>query len=107
MAKRNLGWLDTIRHRRSLAQWRAAAQSADYSDLDSLRKLRARARALKAYLDDLTFVADSAWRCLGSGRMPFQSRRAPIGLGVLRCGAVNLRKKAYQVLPRKRPLAAR
>ena len=72
MAKRNLGWLDTIRHRRSLAQWRAAAQSADYSDLDSLRKLRARARALKAYLDDLTFVADSrlALPRIGSNAFP-------------------------------------
>lgn len=59
MAKQKLGLFDTLLHRRALARWRRAALVADEAELDLLRRQRARARALRAHLDDLTYVADS------------------------------------------------
>lgn len=50
--------LERILHRRVVQRWRKVALGASKAPLARLRRQRARARELKRYLDELTFVAD-------------------------------------------------
>lgn len=51
--------IDTLRHRRALRRWSAAAQGASTAELSELRRDRFQARQLKARLDDLLTTADT------------------------------------------------
>lgn len=52
------GLLDRLTHRRALQRWAEAADAASGADLESLRGLRARARALRRNLDRVIHEAE-------------------------------------------------
>lgn len=72
MAKLTFGSLQALLHRRVLGHWARLARKADATPLDRLRGQRQKARALRAKLDELTYVADSrlALPRIGSNAFP-------------------------------------
>ncbi len=52
------GIVDKFLHRRSLRRWGLAGEAANSADLDALRGMRSRARALRRNLDRVIHVAD-------------------------------------------------
>jgi hypothetical protein len=59
MAQDKGGWLEKLRHRRSVRHWGKIAQRAPSSDLADLRKRGAEARQLRSALDTVVTVADA------------------------------------------------
>ncbi len=58
MAREMSGLIDRLLHRRMLRRWDQAADQAPATDLESLRSLRARARALRRNLDRVIHQAE-------------------------------------------------
>lgn len=59
MASSRLRLFETLLYRRTLGRWSRAARKAASTDLAVLRAQRQRARTLRHWLDELTYVADS------------------------------------------------
>ena len=58
MAGRLQGLMDAVLHRRMLRRWGLAADTAAHANFETLRSLRARARALRRHLDRVIHLAD-------------------------------------------------
>ncbi|GGL54156.1 DUF6478 family protein [Wenxinia marina] len=74
MARRERGYLGAFVAAATLRRWSRIARRAETADLSDLQRQRARARALKARLDDVVAIADSrlALPRIGSSAFPRQ-----------------------------------
>jgi hypothetical protein len=72
MGRRKLGLLDRIFHRGSLLRWTESARNAAGADLQTLRRERQKARALRHRLDEVLTISDSrlALPRIGSAAFP-------------------------------------
>ena len=71
MAKGKTSIFDKFAHRRALARWTSAAQTADKAPLSDLKKQRDAAKVLRGRLNDLLDVADGRLALPKIGSMSF------------------------------------